>query len=142
MKVTVLTVWGAASASSKSSIHTTPQKALEKLADWVEEMWDQELLGRSIDDDSFQDDFARVEYFFEKLDNAYQYGFEEKHVYGSEGGWEPPLGPDEVQLSPEEVRATILAIECANIHEMAEGLGTDPDRARDLAHGVTRKLRA
>jgi len=142
MKVTVLTVWDAGDASSKSSVHTTPQKALEKLADWVEGRWDQELLGRSIDDDSFQDDTDKVFYFFEKLADAYQYGFEEKHVYGSEEGLEPPLGPDEVHLDPEEVKATILAMECANIYEMAEGLGTDPNHCLKLVEVISRKLKA
>ncbi len=137
MKVTVLTVWNSDTANSTIAYHTTPQGAFQELANWVEGRWDQERLGRSIDDDSFDNDDDRVVYFFDTLGEDYQYDIEEKNVYG------PTVAdPDEVHLNPEEIRATILAIECANIHEMAEGLGTNPARARDLAHGVTRKLRA
>ena len=140
MKVTVLTVWDAGDASSKSSVHTTPQKALEKLADWVEGRWDQELLGRSIDDDSFQDDTDKVFYFFEKLADTYQYGFEEKHVYGSEGGWEPSLGPDEILLDPGEIRVTVHALKYAARGTMALAFDKSVQECHDMVQSITEKL--
>ena len=108
MKIAVLTVWNSDNANGTSSYYTTPQGAFQELGNWVEGMWDQERLGRSIDDDDFDDDEERVDYFFDTLGEDYQYDIEEKNVYGPAVAGSIPA-PDEVYLDPEELKATIHA---------------------------------
>jgi len=103
-------------------------------------MWDQEKLGRSVDDDSFHDDDDRIVYFFEKLSDNYQFDVEDKHVNGSEGGVEPPLGPDEVLLDPVEVRAVVHALRTAPYKSMGKEIGTNSYHAADIVHKIIGKL--
>ncbi len=140
MTVTTLTIRDIVNASSTSSLHTTNKGAYQELVNWVEGMWDDAGMGRDIS--TFQSNVDRVAYFFHIRKEDYQYDMERKEIYGPTVAEERPPDPNEVLLDPEEVQATILAIECANIYEVAEGLGTNATRARDLAHGITRKLKA
>jgi len=140
MKVTVLTIWNSDTANSQSSLHTTPFAASSALGEWVASMWDQEKLGRSVDDDSFHDDDDRIVYFFEKLSDNYQFDVEDKHVNGSEGGVEPPLGPDEVLLDPEEIRVMLHALKHAALGTLALKLDKSIQECHDAVQGITEKL--
>ncbi len=140
MKVTVLTIWNSEHAISQSSYYTTPTRALDALGDWVESMWDQERLGRSIDDDCFQFDTDRISYFFEKRSDDYQYDIKDKHVNGSEGGWEPPLGPDEILLDPGEIRVTIHALKYAARGTMALAFDKSVQECHNIVQDITEKL--
>ncbi len=139
MKVAVLTIWDSNAADSTISLHTDSSGAFRMLVNWVEGMWDEELLGCSFDDASFGNNADMVDYFFDRLNDEYQYDIQGKNLYGPRLTTVEP-DPDVVELSPAELHTMVHAVANLPVGEIAQVLNTSQQIAYKVAQDVLKKL--
>jgi hypothetical protein len=126
-------------AEATRSLHTTREGAYQAVVCFVEDYWDPEIIDHDIEEFGCNEDM--VDYFFDSLEDDYQYEIAEEEVHGPEVAEEAPLGLDEVILSPQEVAACIVGLKSTKPETMAERLGLNWWNADDIAYSAYKKLK-
>ena len=139
MNVVALTIWNP-DAEATTSLHTTQHGAFDALVSWVEEAWDPEEVGCSINDESFPDNADMVDHFFDIMAQDYQYDMAEQPVLGPEVAKQPELGPDEVLLTPSEVIACTQALYTASADTVGDQMKIPPKKAAEYMYSAYKKL--
>ena len=143
MNAHVLSIWSSHDADRTYSLYASRAGAEEALGLWVGENWDSEMLDAHYDD--FDTHSDAVAFFFDTLEDDYTYSIQEECIHGTYADENhpalgPALGPDEVLLGPQEVKATIHALYIANLEEMSEHIGLNAPQSAGLLVSIARKL--
>jgi hypothetical protein len=94
-----------------------------------------------MEEDASGDQDVDIANFFFVWEDGYQYKIEEKEIQGLTMAEEPPLGPDEVLLTPDEVAAVIGALVLSGYGELARQIKMPVGRAIDARNSAYKKLR-
>lgn len=123
---------------ARLTLHTTEGGALAGLYIWIQNHWDDGLMGRSPTGDCAKDALD----FFTTMEEEYEYSIEQKIVYGHKVAEEGPFDPEEVPLDPVEVQTTVYALRTAKTVGVGLELGTGSGHASNIVRRIIEKLSA
>lgn len=136
MKVWTLTTHYHHDGDYFTSVHTSSRGAQDSLYEFVCENWDNEIMGRDLDDCGTDE---AVEHFFEHMCDDFSYAINERPLVGPMNIVED-AEPGEIFVSEEELRVASLGLQHVNIESLAKEMREPPEVVEDKVIEIAKKL--